>query len=140
MKGEGYSDGCLVEAATDLVDVVFIREDQIELDTTNFEITCCPSTTHRSPTSNGCMTKRNTIASRTVFRVLPHTRMTRRNCDEVKSSSCVVAISSTSNQMTRIIKPTMTSTMRCSLFTAVFVSFRDSARARLSRYILICAR
>lgn len=96
--------------------------------------TWTPSMTQRSPTSKGCMTKRKMIASKMVLHVLPNMKTMRSNWDETRTSSCEVAIPSTSTQMIRIIINNTPSKMRCNFLTAVFVSLNDKARARLSLY------
>lgn len=93
------------------------------------EHTGTPSTTHRSPTSKGCITKTNMIASNMVLQVLPNIKAATTSCDERRTSTFVVAIPIKRSQMimvtiTRII---VTNLFNC--LTAVLVSPNAWARA-----------
>jgi hypothetical protein len=85
-------------------------------------------------TSNGWNTKTNTMASNTVFNVFPKMNTKMSTWDETNTRSCVVATSKMSSQITTTTTNRITSIIRCSLLTALFVSPSDNAKARLSWY------
>ena len=89
--------------------------------------------TQRSPTSNGCITNTNMMASNTVLHVLPNINATSKSCDEMKTSTLVVANPIKSNH-TIII--TISITPEAILFSssiAVLVSFKECASDLRSR-------
>ena len=69
-------------------------------------ITWTPSMSHRSPTSNGCMTNKKIIASNMVLQVFPNMNATKTSCELTKRRNFVVAISNINSQITRIIMAT----------------------------------
>lgn len=72
------------------------------------------------------------IASNMVLQVFPKINATRTSCELRKSRNLLVAIPRMRSQMINMTMPTMMSTIRCSLLTAVFVSFKVKASALLS--------
>lgn len=96
-------------------------------------LTAILSTSQRSPTSNGCITNKKIMASNVVLHVLPNTNTTKSSCELRNMKKCVVATLSIRSHITIISIPTTIFNIWWSLFTAVFVSLRDNARALRSR-------
>lgn len=97
------------------------------------EVTCTPSMTQRSPTSKGCITNTNMMASNTVLAVLPKINTTRRSWDEMNTSTWVVKNPIKTNQIMMFTRITITETSLFSSSTAVLVSVNERASDFRSR-------
>jgi len=100
--------------------------------------TWTPSTSHRSPTSNGCITNKKMIASKTVLQEFPNTNTANRSWDPMKTRKCKIGVPSMASQTIKMTMPTIMFNMLWSSSTAVFVSFSDSASALLSLKAFTC--
>lgn len=100
--------------------------------------TWTPSTSQRSPTSNGCITNKKMMDSNMVLQVFPNTNATTTTWELTKSKNLLVAIPKITRQMTRMMMLTKTFTIWWSLFTAVFVSFSVNASALRSLKAFTC--
>lgn len=71
------------------------------------EVTCVPSITQRSPTSNGCMMNTNIRASNTVLHAFPNMNPATRSWDEMTTRILVVAMPINSGVTMMIIMMTI---------------------------------
>jgi len=102
-------------------------------ESSELETTWTASMTQQSPTSNGCITKRNIIATNTVLAVLPNMKATSKSWDEIKPRTWNVKKPIIRSHTIVITISTITDTSILKSWMAVLESFSECTSDQRSR-------